>query len=260
MKSLKTAVLACALVAPLVGTTNAAAATYPVKHPKLIANPLYKAGALPASTCAEPEVASGSVKQARAYFDAVVECLETTWKKHLTDAGLKYTDVKVQHVTKFPKKWCDMETNKDDSQAWYCTDTRTLAVKTGKSWTSDPSDLWLFYVAASTYAYHIQNVVGIDAAYQAIPYGKRAELLEQNRRYNLQSTCFGGAFIKSVWPMEGRTSKDWNELVALVEGDEPGDERWDGKTANQRFWLKRGFSTGDPGSCNSWTAPPSKVA
>nr|SBP01023.1 similar to metalloprotease [Nonomuraea gerenzanensis] len=231
-----------------------------MKHPKLIANALYKAGKLPTSTCTEIKARNGSVKQTRAYFEAVVACLEKTWKKHLTGAGLSYAKVKVRHVAKFPKKWCDMETDQDDSQALYCDETRVLAVKTGKSWTSDMSDLWLFYVAAGTYAYHVQNLVGIADAYNAIPYGKRAELLEQNRRYDLQSTCLGGAFIRSVWPMKGRTSSDWNALVGAVEGDTPGDERWFGKTANQRFWLKRGFSTGDPGSCDTWSAPSSKVA
>ncbi|MEV0823564.1 hypothetical protein [Nonomuraea rubra] len=156
---------------------------------------------------AERKAGNGNVKQARAYFDAVVACLETTWEKHLTDAGLTYGKVKVKHVTKFPKKWCGMETDKGDSQALYGAKNRTLAVQAGKNWTSDINNLRVFYVAAGTYAHDVQNLVGIDRAYNAIPFGKRAELLEQNRRYDLQSTCPGGAFIKSVWPLKGRTSK-----------------------------------------------------
>ncbi|MBB6545939.1 hypothetical protein [Nonomuraea rubra] len=93
MKSLRTAVLACAL---------------------------------PTTTCAERKAGNGNVKQASTYFDAVVTCLETTWENHFTDAGLTYGKVNVKHVTKFPKKWCGMETDKDDSQALYCAKNRTL--------------------------------------------------------------------------------------------------------------------------------------
>ncbi|MGW3344913.1 hypothetical protein ACWDA3_16500 [Nonomuraea rubra] len=113
---------------------------------------------------------NGDAEQARAYFDAVVTCLETTWEKHLSTAGLDHEPVKVKHVAKFPKKWCDMETYKSDSQVWYCEKTRTVGVQIG------------------------------------------------------------------------------------------GYGRWYGKTSTQRSWLKKGFSTGDPGSCNTWTASSSKVA
>lgn len=260
VKSLKTAVLACALVAPLAGTANASAAAYPVKHPKLIANPLYEAGALPTTTCAEKPVRRGNVKQARAYIDAVIACLGETWGKHLTDAGLTYEKVKVRHMNKLPKKWCGYKTDKTDSQGWYCDKTRTLVFQVGKSWAKDPSDLWLFYISASMYGYHVQNLVGIADGYDAEPYGKKAELHEQNRRYSLQTDCLGGAFMKSVWPLEGRTTKDWNYLLTLLEGDARGEERLYGKTSAMRSWIKRGFATGDPGSCNTWAASASKVA
>ncbi|MFC4008362.1 neutral zinc metallopeptidase [Nonomuraea purpurea] len=258
--SLTTAALAFALAAPLAGTASADSAAYPVKHPKLIANPLYEAGALPTTTCEEPKAKKNDRKLARAYFDAVVACLETTWQKHLTDAGLPYRKVRVQHVDKFPKKYCGYTTGRADSQSWYCDKNGTIAVQIGKTWLRDPSDLWLFYTAASLYAYHVQNLAGISDAYDAVPYGKKAELHEQSRRYSLQSDCFAGAFAKSVWPLKGRTTKDWNYLVSLVDGDGPDEERTLGSASSARAWLKRGFATGDPGSCNTWTAPSSKVA
>ncbi|WP_084773564.1 neutral zinc metallopeptidase [Nonomuraea candida] len=261
MKPLKTAVLACALIAPLgVGATAASAAAYPVNETELTANPLYESGALPKSTCAEPKVKAGDVKQARNYLDKIIACMGKTWEPHLTKAGLTYSQVKVQHVNKLPKKWCDLETNKDDSQAYYCDQTRTIVFKVGKTWTESPSDLWLFYVASSMYGYHVQNLVGIAEAFDAVPYDKRAELLEQNRRLALQADCLGTASMKSVWPLKGRTTKDWKHFLTLPEGDVAGQERWRGKEPNIRYWLKKGFATGDPASCNTWTASPSKVA
>ncbi|MFI7636709.1 neutral zinc metallopeptidase [Nonomuraea sp. NPDC049400] len=246
-----TAALTAALMVPLSGT----AAAYPVKHPKLIANPLYEAGPLPTTTCAEPKVKTGDRKLARAYVDAVIACLETTWEQHLTGAGLPYSKIKVRHVAKIPKT-CGFKPDKDNSQAWYCVKNRTLFFQIGKSWLADPEDLWLFQLTAYMYGYHVQSLTGIEGAYDAVRYRNDAEYYEQERRYRLQKDCLAGAFLKSVWPMEGRTTEDWNYYVSLMSG---GSREY-GKTATVRAWAKRGFATGDPGSCNTWTAPSSKVA
>ncbi|MGW0804115.1 neutral zinc metallopeptidase [Nonomuraea sp. NPDC002799] len=260
MKLLKTVVLAGVLMMPLAGTALAESTAYPVKHPKLIANPLYEAGALPATACEEPPVKPNNRQQGRAYFEAVITCLETTWGQHLTQASLPYKKVKVRHVDKVPKKYCGYQMSKDDSQVWYCAKNSTMLVQLGREWLKDPSDLWLFYVASSMYGQHVQNLVGIDAAFDAAPYDGNRELNEQSRRYNLQSDCLAGAFAKSVWPMKDRTKADWAYLLSLPEGDARGTVRTAGKEANIVAWVKRGFATGDPGSCNTWTASSAKVA
>lgn len=251
--------MAGVLTASLAGTAAAESAAYPVKHPKLIANPLYEAGPLPTTTCAEPRVKRHNVKQARAYVDAVIACLETTWQQHLTAAGLPYEPVKVRHMNRIPKNYCGIPASSDDSRTWYCDKTRTLVFQIGKSLTDDPSDLWLLHMAASMYAYHVQNLVGISDAIDVIPYSGKAEGREQGRRGNLQTDCLSGAFIKSVWPLQGRSKKDWDYFVALPLGDNEGRYSWYGKSATIRSWIKQGFATGDPGSCNTWAAASSKV-
>lgn len=252
------AALMGALVMPLSGTAQAAA--YPVKSDQLTANPLYEAGALPTTTCVEPALKPNNRKQARAYLDAIVACLGTTWEQHLTSAGLTYRPVKVRHMDRIPKKYCGFDIGKQNSQAWYCDRTETLVFQLGKDWLEDPDDLWLFDTAASMYGYHVQKLVGIAKAYDKLPYGKKAELAEQERRESLQTECFGAAFIKSVWPIEGRNLSDWNVLVRLMQSDDPDTIREYGSNASARYWLKRGFAAGDPGSCNTWAASPSKVA
>ncbi|MEQ4716621.1 neutral zinc metallopeptidase [Nonomuraea sp. B19D2] len=250
-----TAALTAALMVPLSGT----AAAYPVKHPKLIANSLYEAGPLPTTTCAEPKVKTGDRKLARAYVDAIVACLETTWEQHLTGAGLSYSKIKLRHVAKIPKT-CGFKPTKEESQAWYCVKNRTLFLQIGKSWLVDPEDFWLFELTAYMYGYHVQSLTGIEGAYDAVRYRNDAEYFEQDRRYRLQKDCLAGAFLKSVWPMEGRTTKDWEYYLSMIVGDARGADRHEGKAATRRAWAKRGFATGDPGSCNTWTAPSSKVA
>ncbi|RVX44848.1 hypothetical protein EDD27_7599 [Nonomuraea polychroma] len=260
VKLLKSAALACVLTASIAVMAPTAAAAYPVKDPKLTKNPLYEAGALPTTTCAESELKRNNLTLARAYLDAVVACLETAWEQHLTNAGLSYEKVKVRHMNRIPKNYCGFDVGKEDSQAWYCGRNGTLVFQLGKGWLDNPYDLWLFNTASSLYGYHVQKLVGISAAYDKLRYRNRTEYDEQERRQSLQSECLGGVFMKSVWPIEGRTTNDWNELLDIVQGDEPGERRWFGKTSTVKSWMRRGFASGDPGSCNTWAAPSSKVA
>ncbi|MEV0380579.1 neutral zinc metallopeptidase [Nonomuraea sp. NPDC050643] len=260
MKPLKIAALLCAFIVPLTGMSAAGAATYPVLASELIANPLYESGRLAQTACDEKPIKRNNRKLARAYFDGVIACLESTWEKHLTDAGLSYTKLRVRHVAKIPKKYCGYTSSKGDSEALYCEGNRTVLVELGKDWLNDVSDLWLFHQASFTYAEHVQNLAGISAAYEELPYDKRAELLEQSRRLSLQTDCLSTVFLQSVWPLKGRTTKDWNYLLSLQEGDLRGEERWWGKSSSVRYWMKQGFATSDPASCNTWTASSSKVA
>ncbi|MFI7152494.1 neutral zinc metallopeptidase [Nonomuraea sp. NPDC050022] len=253
--------LTVASMLSLTGTATAATtAADPVKHPKLIANPLYEAGALPVTTCDEPSVKRNNRKLARAYIDAIVACLDTTWEQHLTAAGLPFSKPKVRHVDKFPKTYCGMKTRKDDSQVYYCDRTNTLTFQVGKSWLEDPSDMWLLNTVSYVYGWHVKKLVGIADAYDVLSVHSKAEDRELSRRSSLQNECFSGAFIKSVWPLKGRTTKDWTYLQSMQNGDSAGEARWYGKTATIVAWSKRGFATGDPGSCNTWAAPSSKVA
>lgn len=254
------AALSAAALLPLTGTAAAASGQDPVEGADLVANALYEAGPLPRSTCAEKPVKRNDKPMARAYINAVVACLDRTWGKHLTAAGIDFEKIHVKHMTKIPKKYCGLDIGKEDSQAYYCDKSRTVIFQLGKSWLDSPKDLWLFDTTAQMYGYHVQNLTGIAAAFDEEPYEGDAELDEQTRRLSLQSDCFGSAFMKSVWPLKGRDSRDWKTLLKMAGGDEPGDDRVYGKEATVRAWKKRGFATGDPGSCNTWTASASKVA
>lgn len=195
----------------------------------------------------------------KAYLGGIVECLDATWEQHLTGAGLPFKKIQVKHVTKAPKKWCGFSTGKNDSQAYYCAANNTLMIQLGRSWLRDPHDLWLAYLASSMYGLHVQELVGVHAAYRKLSYRNTSEDMEQTRRLSLQAECLGGAFLKSVWPLDERNSRDWQQLVGYMEGDS-GKERWYGKTSSIKAWLRAGYATGDPGSCNTWTASSTKVA
>jgi predicted metalloprotease len=248
VKLLKIAALACALITPLAGTASADASAFPVKNPVLTKNALYEAGPLPPTTCDELPIEPYNSEQARAYIDEVIRCLENTWGPYLKKAGLPYEPVKVRYVKRLPKNYCGSdEESSRDSEVWYCDWDRTLSFKLGPSWLASPSDLLLLNEAALMYGYHVQKLTGLYDAGEDLRAGSKAEHQEQLRRMYLQVECLGGAFIQSVWPIKGRTTEDWNQVLGYVRDD------------NVKHWIRAGFRTGDPGSCNTWTVPSSKV-
>ncbi|GAA2814769.1 hypothetical protein [Nonomuraea dietziae] len=247
--------LACAANLLLSGT--AAATTYPVKQRVLVDNALYAWGKLPKSTCEEAQVGPNDRAGAKRYIAGVMQCLESTWEQHFSASGAQFQEAKLKFAG---GSYCELEP-RYDSDSVYCHPNHTVVYKLGKSWLTDPSDLWLMYNTATRYAQHIQELVLIIHSVDVEAfYDSQAERFERLRRYRLQSNCLAGAFVKSVWPLEGRSARAWKYLQAMLVGDVPGRPRAYGKTANLKLWTKRGFATGDPGSCNTWKAPASEVS
>ncbi|WP_344918569.1 neutral zinc metallopeptidase [Streptosporangium oxazolinicum] len=242
----------------LTGTANA----YPVKDPTLTKNALYDTGRLAASKCAEPPIRNNDRTLAKRYIAAVTNCLNTSWGAHFKAAGLPFGKPRLQIVNKVPAGYCDSEVSKEQSQAYYCPASRTIMIQIGNDWLADADDLWLLHVTGMLYGAHLANLTGIEKAFEKAPYANKSELNEQLRRLNLQDDCMGGVFIRSVWSSFGGKTGEWNELLRTLRdsGDAKGQPRTFGKGTSRAAWTKLGFSTGDPASCNTWTATPARVA
>lgn len=245
---------ACATALSFTGTAYAAA--YPVKDSKLTENELYTVGAIPETECAEKPIRNNDRKSAQRYITAMVKCLDAAWEPALTGVGLAFTKPKLTFASKLPRKYCGIDVDKSNSHTFYCDKTRTITYHLGKDFLAEADDMWLMHNTAAFYAYHVQYLTGIEKAWYKITYSGKKELREQNRRLNLQSDCLGGVFVKSIWPSLRRSPREWNQLLGVVK--ENGG--WAGKGANRVAWTKLGFASGDPASCNTWTAASSKVS
>ncbi len=248
------AVLTAAALLPA-GTASAAVA-YPVTNKTLTSNPLYAKGALPTTKCPEKPIKKLDAGSAKRSLNGVLACLNRTWAIQVRKAGRTFSKPKVVYATKSPAKFCGEKWAKDWS-AYYCDDSRTILLVLTKSVLEEPDDLFLVNLLAMHYGQHVQQLTGIYRAFADTTYRNKTELAEQNRRYNLQSDCFSAAFIASVWDSLDRTKEDWEDLLYFIRD-------WAGKNTGTRktitYWANRGFKSGDPGSCNTWSAAPSKVA
>lgn len=234
------------------GTAHA----YPIKDKRLTHNALYRTGPLDTTECTERPVRPRDLKLVKAYLHGLLDCLDTTWSAQLKKAGHPFRKPALKLVTKAPRRFCGQKWEKGDN-SYYCDSSRTILILLDKNVLADPGDLFLFGLLADRYGQHVQNLAGIWRAYLDHEYRTKSEAREQSRRYELQSTCFGTAFLKSTWDSLDRSAKDWRLLLRYIKGWKDPQV---GSAASLSHWAGRGFATGDPAACNTWTAPSRRVA
>ncbi|MDF2708109.1 MAG: hypothetical protein K0R62_3761 [Nonomuraea muscovyensis] len=242
----------------LSGTAHATA--YPIKDPVLTKNKLYRTGELRPSDCRERDIEPDDVPAAKRYLTSVFNCLNAAWGAHFKRAGLPFAKARIGFITK-PRRYCGDSWGKYTAGV-YCPAERRFLIILDDDTLDDPSDLFLFQLAAHEYGHHVQNITGLDRAFDRYPYRGKSELNEQYRRNELQAECLAGVFIGSVWDSLDRTRDDWEQLLDISRrsGDEWTKARDHGKGRNIAAWLDKGFRTRTPGSCNTWTVPSSRVS
>ncbi|MFG1619830.1 neutral zinc metallopeptidase [Nonomuraea wenchangensis] len=235
------------------GTAHA----YPIKNNTLTVNAIYSSGALNTTECPEKPIKRRNVKLAEAYVKVVVGCLNTTWAAQFEKSGQAFRRPKLKLVTKPPAKFCALKWDQSEQDAYYCDQTETIFIVLGNDLLDDPSDLYLFNLVSMEYGQHVQTLTDIYSEYEEIDFRNKKELQEQGRRYQLQNNCFGAAFLASVWNSLDRSSADWKLLLSQVKDWTDKDNA---TRTNIAYWMNQGFSTGDPGACNTWAASVKRVA
>ncbi|GAA0989886.1 hypothetical protein GCM10009555_074700 [Acrocarpospora macrocephala] len=239
---------------------TAEAASYPIRDPTLTKNRLYRTGTIKPIRCPEKDIRPNDVNSAKRYLTSVLNCLNASWGAHFKKAGLPFAKAKIGFITK-PRRFCGSSWGKGTAGR-YCDKERRFLVHLEGTLLTDPSDLFLFSLAAHEYGHHIQNITGLSQAFIDHPYKGKSELNEQLRRNELQAECLAGAFIGSVWDSLNRTTDDWDFLLDLNRrgGDEYTKDHDHGKGRNIAAWLDRGFKAAAPAACNTWVAASAKVS
>lgn len=227
-------------------------------HPdEMTKNVIYRVGK-PAVRCAEPKVEATSVANIRAYYTQSVACLNAAWAPVIRKAGFTFTPPKLDVVAgKSPDLPC-----RRDSSGLYCDGTIYLdATVDLEGHHEDPkvNRGLMAFVIAHEYGHHVQALTGISkAAYERGLKLNGVDLaLEETRRFELQASCFAGAYFGAN--SDFRDNASWrtlfDEVLKLVY-----DPRYDhGSTKNQARWTKAGLAAGDPAACNTYAATSSEV-
>ncbi|MFF4774525.1 neutral zinc metallopeptidase [Microtetraspora fusca] len=248
-------IILASIVAALLpyGTAHA----YPVKNNTLTANAIYSSGALDTTECPEKPIRRRNVKLAKTYVKAVVGCLNTTWAAQFEKSGQSFRAPKLKLATNPPTKFCALKWDQSEQDAYYCDESETIFIVLSNNLLDDPSDLYLFNLVSMEYGQHVQTLTDIYSDWQDLGFRNKKEYSEHSRRYELQNDCFGAAFLASVWKSLDRSSADWKLLLSYVK-------EWTNKDNGARtsiaYWMNQGFTTGDPGACNTWAASAKRVA
>jgi predicted metalloprotease len=231
-------------------------------------NDFYTTGHLKPSKCHEPRYRPTSKQQVTAYFQALLPCLNASWAPTVRKSGHEFRSPRLVMFKGTANAPC-VGTSQD---AFYCGTNETIYLP----WPveieeyRDADRTWARIDMAATiaheYGHHVQQLTGILDASQQREDGaptREGSLLE-SRRLELQAECLSAVYLgaDADWfPMHGRLYDKWL-WRAKHHGDEYNEEkvRDHGSRKNVAAWSVRGFTTPDPKSCNTFTAPASKVS
>lgn len=227
-------------------------------------NPLYRVGRLPASRCKEPSVRPTSVANVRKYYSEYIACLDKVWKPVIEKAGFTFVPPRLDVFTGKTRTLCNVQ----DSAA-YC-DGGTISMnatfdidnyrKYNKLWTRTT----MAHLVAHEYGHHIQRLTGIsEASATRSSYLNGVDApLQESRRIELQASCLSGVYLgadRSYFPVSGSWRQRWLWTISH-RGDEWGAQRDHGSSKSHSRWTRRGFDTGSPAACNTFTASAASVS
>ena len=126
-------------------------------------------------------------------------------------------------------------------------------------------DLAAQYIVAHEYGHHVQNVLGINAQMHQAQQNDPDRANEYSVALELQADCLAGAWARSAAD-RGKldNAQEIEEALgaAAAVGDDRIQQQTQGRvdpetythgTSQQRVdWFRRGFDSGDPGTCNTF--------
>jgi hypothetical protein len=235
-------------------------------------NALYNVGQMASVNCREPNIKPNTAKNAAAYWLAIKPCLEQSWKPLVEKAGFTFTPPTMTFWTG------TTVTNPCGSGAisvpFYCSANNMLYMKVDvfvQAYTEYPGDpigeayarMWYTRSVAHEFGHGVQNMTGILQAASKLRYEQTDEAgqIRMTRRMELQANCFAGVFLavnKASYPINGNMLFVWNKYV-VTAGDKP-EEGDHGSVASQARFMGQSFMTGNPASCNTFSASPANVS
>jgi predicted metalloprotease len=129
-----------------------------------------------------------------------------------------------------------------------------------------PGDFADAYVIAHELGHHVQNLTGITAQVNLAISERQAPPNELSIRQELQADCFAGVWGHSTYERRMLDTGDLDEALraAAAVGDDRiqkkatgriNPETWThGSSAQRKSWYLRGFESGDPNACDTFSA------
>jgi predicted metalloprotease len=228
-------------------------------------NRLYSAGRLPAVSCALPSGSLATKAAMIAFGQAIVGCLDKAWSPLLEKSSTYFESPRVYAFDDGGRTACG-KADADESAGFYCSDNVGIYfdwrgyAEEGRS-DHVETQVAMLDLIGHEYGHHLQQLSGILGIYNRTDfYGtSKSARLQASRRLELQASCFGAAFLggnKQTFALRGQKLEILERYHGFGDRKSPGDH---GSPTSNRTWNAVAFTTANPASCNTWSAPPSRV-
>lgn len=202
-------------------------------------------------------------------FVAYTNSIQAFWATQLSG----YTQAKTVTFTGQVATGCGTATSAVGP--FYCPSDKTVYLDTGffdqmleGQLGAKGGDAAEAYVIAHEYGHHISNLTGVMAQAQS---STATGPTSGSVRLELQADCFAGAWMANASndpnsPITEITQDDLNRAVdaAIAVGDDRiqqtstgrvDREAWThGSSAQRKYWMAKGYSTGDPSQCDTFAS------
>jgi uncharacterized protein len=222
---------------------------------------------LPELPAAQGETGPDPDAELKDFVGFVVQDVQRSWTTSFANAGKQYEPTKLVLFEQATQTGCGVGSS--ETGPFYCPLDRKVYLDLGffrelRSRFGAPGDFAQAYVIAHEFGHHVQNVLGVNSDVRQKQQQDPGQANELSIRLELQADCLAGVWAHSAYEQDLLESGDLEEglAAAAAVGDDRIQERTSGRvnpeqwthgSSEQRVtWFKKGFDSGDPGSCDTF--------
>ena len=228
-------------------------------------------GGMATTTNRGPSPQAGGVdpeKEQVEFVSFVLDHSQALWAQQLPRLGAQYRDAKLVLFRDVVQSACGYA--QAATGPFYCPADEKVYIDLGfyeelSRRFGAPGDFAQAYVLAHEVGHHVQTVLGISNQVRQLQSQNPRQKNDLSVRMELQADCLAGVWAKSAAQQDLLEPGDVEEgLGAAAAVGDDRIQRMSGKryinpesfthgSAQQRVeWFRRGFSTGDPDSCDTF--------
>lgn len=237
-------------------------------------NTLYKAGGLPRVNCRAGNANIFNHSQLKSLILKTGRCMDKAWGPILERQGIQFSPPSYAIAAGRGRGACGDYPSAGSMVPYYCPTNNTIYASTsamargnGNARGYGQIISWhggIISMMAHEYGHHIQNITGLMNSWWSSTQNSSSQSgkLALSRKLELQATCFGGMWMRSVassYPVPASLRSRLFWFYAQV-GDYPGWPRDHGTPANNNRWFRQGWERDKTYQCNTWLAPSSTTS
>jgi len=198
----------------------------------------------------------------------VVHDVQVFWQGDFRSAGRTYEVTKLVLFDGGTETGCGLASS--ETGPFYCPVDHKVYLDLGffrelRDRFNAPGDFAEAYVIAHEFGHHVQTLLGTEERVRDEQRSHPSEANELSVRLELQADCYAGVWAHSAYEQNLLETGDLEEALSAAQavgddriqrsaGRRVDPETWThGSSAQRMQWLRTGFQSGDPGSCDTFS-------